>query len=124
MPNPIAYFEIPVTDMDRAMAFYTAVFGYDFQLREIDGNQMALFPWTPGEAGASGALAKGEVYVPSKNGPIVYFHTSDVAATLARATTHGARILHPVTEVGDGAAVAEFEDSEGNRVALLSRSGH
>ncbi len=35
--NPGIYFEIPVTDMPRAKAFYEAVFGYDFVSENIHG---------------------------------------------------------------------------------------
>jgi uncharacterized protein len=46
MHNPVSYFEIPVNDIGRAVAFYTAVFDYDFERVEIDGNDMALFHHT------------------------------------------------------------------------------
>lgn len=44
--NPGVYFEIPVLDLERAMRFYTAVFGYQFQREEIHGNAMACSLWT------------------------------------------------------------------------------
>ncbi len=44
MKNPVCYFEIPVTDLERAIAFYTAVFGYQLERVEVDGNEMAMFP--------------------------------------------------------------------------------
>jgi uncharacterized protein len=34
-----------VSNLDRAMTFYSAVFGYTFEQTEMDGNQMASFPW-------------------------------------------------------------------------------
>ena len=42
--NPVVYFEIPVNDMNRAIKFYSAVFKFDFEKENIDGNEMALFP--------------------------------------------------------------------------------
>ena len=42
-------------------------------------------------------------------------------AVLARGVAAGARELYPPTSVGDG-QVAELEDSEGNRIALLSHA--
>lgn len=115
--NPVVYFEIPVTDMNRAMAFYKVVFQFDFSREEIDHNEMALFPFTRGKAGISGALAKGDIYKPSKEGVLVYFATDSIEQTLNVATAHGARVLYPVTDNGIG-LVAEFEDTEGNRIAL------
>ena len=116
--NPVAYFEIPVTDMDRAMRFYTGVFNLPLSRRTIDGYDMALFPRTDG-AGASGALARGDIYVPAKTGPVIYFGVADIDVVLGRARQRGARILYPKKPLGDGSAVAEIEDSEGNRIALL-----
>ena len=43
---------------------------------------------------------------------------SDVAGTLARASARGGTLLYPVTEVGEQGVVAEFADTEGNRIAL------
>jgi uncharacterized protein len=117
-PNPVPYFEIPVTDMDRAVAFYSAVFGYDFIRETVDGYEMALFPFDPNGHGASGALAKGDVYVPSKTGPILYFRVAEIDPVLARAVAHGGKMLYAKKSIGEFGFVAEFEDSEGNRIAL------
>jgi uncharacterized protein len=118
MTNPVLYFEIPVTDMDRAMRFYTAVFGYALKSQKVDGYDMAFFPRTDGKPGASGALAKGDVYVPSKTGAILYFDVPDIDAVMQRASAYGAKILYPKKYIGDAGYVAEIEDSEGNRIAL------
>jgi len=118
MINPVVHFEIPVADMDRAMAFYEAVFGCRLDRRRVDGYDMAFFPRAEGQAGASGALACGDVYIPSKTGPILYFDVPDIIPVLARAQAHGGAVLYPRTHVGEEGYVAEIEDSEGNRIAL------
>ncbi|MGE3166239.1 MAG: VOC family protein [Planctomycetota bacterium] len=121
--NPVCYFEVPVVDLDRAVAFYRAVFGCDFERVAIDGNDMALFPADPAAGGASGALARGESYVPGRQGVRVYFRVADVAAALGRAVAAGGRELYPLTAVPGYGRVAEFEDSEGNCVALFAPEG-
>jgi hypothetical protein len=122
MGNPVHYFEIPVTDMDRAVRFYESVFGKQLTRTTVDGYEMALFPAAEGAAGASGALAKGDAYVPAKAGPILYFSVADIDPVLSRATMAGATILYPKKAIGDLGHVAEFEDSEGNRIALHARA--
>src|SRR5512146_3127823 len=117
MENPVHWFEIPVTDMARAVRFYEHVFDIRLERGTVDGYEMAFFPAAEGE-GASGALAKGDVYVPAKTGPILYFRVNDIEAVLARATAMGAPILYPLKDIGPMGMVAEFEDSEGNRIAL------
>ena len=118
MTNPIFYCEIPVKDIDRAVAFYSMVFEFELERQSIDGNEMALFPYTVGIEGATGALAKGDSYKPSLDGARIYFSTMDIDSTLSRATKGGGKILYPKTDVGDYGFVAEFEDSEGNRIAI------
>lgn len=116
--NPVVYFEIPVTDLDRAIRFYTAVFGFTFEKTSIDHNEMALFPLSDVLPGISGALAKGEIYIPTLDGVVLYFHTDSIEKTLEKAIANGGAELYPKTSNGELGYVAEFKDSEGNRIAL------
>jgi uncharacterized protein len=59
--NPLVYFEIPVADMTRARVFDERVFAVSLELREIDGNEMALFPQADGAAGRSLARRQRQV---------------------------------------------------------------
>jgi predicted enzyme related to lactoylglutathione lyase len=115
--NPVVYFEIPVIDMERATRFYSTVFNFKFDTTIIDKNEMALFPFTEEKSGISGALAKGEIYKPTKDGVLIYFNTANMDETLRLANTNGGQILYPKRDNGIG-LVAEFEDTEGNRIAL------
>lgn len=117
--NLIAHVEIPVVDLDRAMRFYSALFGLTFgEVVTIHGNRMAYFPFEAGKDGASGALAEGEVYVPTRNGVIVYLGVENIDAVLARATELGSDILFAKTPIAPAGFVAEIADSEGNRIAI------
>lgn len=122
-PKPtmqLSYFEIPVSNMDRAIAFYSAVFGIELEPKTIDGYEMALFPSADG-ARANGALAKGDVYIPGKAGAILYFVVDNIDDTLALATANGGKVLLEKQGLGAQGFVAEFEDSEDNRIALHQR---
>ncbi len=118
MANPVYHFEIPVADLDRAIRFYESVLGTKLERRMVDGYAMAFFPRADGLPGASGALAKGDVYVPSKSGAIVYFDVPDIDAALERARLIGSTVLYGKKDIGEAGYVAEVEDSEGNRLAL------
>jgi uncharacterized protein len=118
--NPVCYFEIPVADLDRAASFYTAVFGLPLERSEVDGNRMALFPLDPDKPGVGGALACGDSYVPGRQGARVYFRTASIAASLGRAVAAGGREVYSETAVPGLGWVAEFEDSEGNCIALFT----
>jgi hypothetical protein len=79
---------------------------------------MALFPFTDKNSGISGALVKGEIYKPTKDGVLIYFKTENIDKTLKLATLYCGKILYPKTDNGIG-LVAELEDTEGNRIALF-----
>jgi predicted enzyme related to lactoylglutathione lyase len=115
--NPVVYFEIPVNDLERAMKFYEQVFNFEFEKALIDQNEMALFPFVAEGSGITGALAKGAIYRPSKEGVLIYFTTANIDESLSLASAQGAQILYNKTDNGIG-YVAEFEDPEGNRIAL------
>jgi predicted enzyme related to lactoylglutathione lyase len=115
--NPVVYFEIPVLDKDRAVEFYTRVFHCEFQKAIIDNNEMAIFPFDAKYAGITGALAKGAIYIPTSAGVVIYFATDNIRQTLRLAVDNGGKLLYPETDNGIG-LVAEFEDTEGNRIAL------
>jgi uncharacterized protein len=118
MKNPVTYFEIPVSDLERAIAFYSAVFTCEFERLEMDGNQMAYFPTFDDAPGITGALAHGESYVPGRQGSRLYFSSEDIDETLRRVEQAGGQMVYPKTSIGELGWVAEFEDSEGNCIAL------
>lgn len=113
------YFEIPVTDLERAMKFYSSVFGCEFSRVNIHGNEMALFPFNGKTSGITGALAKGEIYKPSISGTLIYLSTEDIEKTLEKVKSEGGEILFPKSDAGEYGYVAEFKDLEGNRIALF-----
>lgn len=118
----VSYLEVPVNDIERAVKFYEFVFGVELMREVVDGYPMAHFPTLGGGQGADVTLAQGDVYIPSKSGVIVYFNVPDVDTVMSRAAERGAATLYEKKEVALGTWVAEFEDSEGNRVAVIQRN--
>ena len=80
-----AYFEIPVTDMDRAINFYQSLLGIELERGSIHGYDMAFFPFENNRGGISGALCKGDVYKPSIDGSFIYLFTSNIDEVLSKA---------------------------------------
>ena len=70
--NPVGWFEIPVSDMDRARTFYEHVFDVKLEEHRMGEGLMAWFPMKQGETGAAGSLVKGKGYQPSPEGVLVY----------------------------------------------------
>ena len=116
--NPVNWFEIPVNDLDRSKRFYEAVLGLELSLNEMDNVRMAWFPMTGNVPGAMGTLIKADGYTPSHDGTVVYFSVADIEETLSRINRNGGKTLMPKTGIGEHGFIAQFEDCEGNRVAL------
>ncbi|MCI4648427.1 VOC family protein [Phaeodactylibacter sp.] len=119
--NAVNWFEIAVDDLERAKKFYEAVFEKELQQVALGEDLMALFPYDPQIANASGALVKGRNYTPGMSGTKIYFHSEDVNNELARVEKLGGQIVMAKTNIGDFGNIAFFQDTEGNLIGLHSR---
>ena len=119
----INWFEIPVTDINRAKTFYEKLLDITLNSFEIpNGPQMALFPHA-GENGPGGALVSyPRFYHVGEQGPLIYLNANpDLQTVLDRVASIGGEQILPkrmITE--DRGYMAVIKDSEGNRVALHS----
>ncbi len=116
--NCIVHFEIPVLDIDRAVDFYSKAFETELRKENMDGYEMAFFKYDDTKYGSGGALVKGDVYKPSKEGVFVYFGVDSIENTLKLVQANGGKTLYEKKSIGEQGFVAEFEDLEGNRIAL------
>ena len=121
-PNMVGWFEIPVSDMDRAKTFYETVFQIQIQVMDFGELKMGWFPSQGAEAyGSPGTLIKHELYIPSKEGTMVYFMCKDVQNELDRIEGAGGKIFKGKTQISpEYGFMGVFFDTEGNRVALHS----
>ncbi len=62
----------------------------------------------------------GASYKPSMDGSRIYLHTKNIDETLQLVVANGGRVEYPKTSIGELGWVAEFVDTEGNRIALHS----
>ncbi len=122
--NMVGWFEIPVSDMERAKAFYDVVFNIEINIMDFGGILMGWFPESDIDShGASGSLIKQESYIPSQEGTMVYFMSEDVQIELDRIEAAGGKIFQPKTQISEEHGyMGVFIDTEGNRVALHSQN--
>jgi len=120
--NNLVWFELPVTDLDRAATFYETVFATKLST-DVRFPGLAIFPRRH-EAAATGALAvshdpkiEGR---PSTDGAVVYLNCDgEMDAVLKRAQSAGAQLLQEVAQLPNGMGyIAQFRDLDGNRVGL------
>ncbi len=118
----VGWFEIPVTNMERAVAFYESVFNSKIAVQDFGGVVMGWFPNAVDAPGASGSLIKNEAYIPSEKGSLVYFSSEDVQIELDRVDAAGGTVRQGKTQISpEHGFMAVIIDSEGNRIALHSR---
>ncbi len=121
MNNPVNWFEIAATNLDRALAFYTQVFGKELQFVDFPGSPMYMFPWNAEGTNAGGAIVKSDQNTPSADGTIVYFECDDVENEAGRVEAAGGKLLFPKMSIGEFGFIAQFIDTEGNRIGLHSQ---
>jgi predicted enzyme related to lactoylglutathione lyase len=122
--NRLCWTDIPVTNLDRATKFYSAVLGQEVPKTSEGGDEYGLLPHD--EQGASGCLcvnsdSAGTENKPSQTGALIYLSVEgrlDDAIKAARA--NGGKILEERTQIGPHGFRAVIVDSEGNRIALHS----
>jgi predicted enzyme related to lactoylglutathione lyase len=119
--NYIAWFEIPATNFERAVNFYNTIFQIRLATNKMNGYSMAYFP---SKEGAGGAIICGEGSFPSDTGPLIYLNGGeDLNNVLSRVEAAGGRILMQKQRINaDAGCFALFIDSEGNKLALHSKS--
>ena len=125
--NILGWFEIPVTNMDRAVRFYESVFGLELQRNNMDALEMAWFPWKENAPGSPGSLVyHKDFYSPSSEKGVLIYLTSpsgDLNNDQAAIEKSGGRIVVPKKQISeDYGYMMVFIDSEGNRIALHSRT--
>ena len=123
MVNPVGWFEIYVSDMQRAKAFYEAVLGVALEdLGDPTGSQvlMKAFPADMEKYGASGALVKMEGMPVGQNSVLVYFSCEDCAIEEGRIASAGGSVETPKFAIGEHGFVSLAIDTEGNMFGLHS----
>lgn len=123
--NVVGWFEIPVSNMQRAITFYEQVFGFSLTRQTMGPLDMAWFPWVQTGLGSPGSLVCAPAhYKPSADGTLVYFtaHSGDLSKELSRVEPAGGKVLQQKTLITEDIGfMALFLDTEGNRIALHSR---
>ena len=110
MAGEIVHIEFPSKDAERAAAFYGSLFGWSFHDSGMPGIDYRMFEGSPG-----GAVYPGDN---AGSGPIVYYGTDDIDASLAKVRELGGQAdeKQPIPGVG---WFAGCKDPEGNAFSLF-----
>lgn len=120
-PDRIHWFEIPVTDLDRAAALYGKMLGVEMKREVLFGIPHAIIS-AEGDA-VTGTLISDPRRAPRQGvGTVVYLHAGGgVAQALARAVEAGAKVVQPTTDIAPFGTMALVEDFDGNVIGLHAR---
>ena len=124
MRNLIVWADIPVTDLDRAAAFYAHVLGIPVgRVPGMDGVALPGFPPGAGDAAPEGYTVAFDLALggtPSTEGVTVYLPAGgDFAGLLARVREAGGEVLQEPQDMGPMVGtLAYIKDTEGNRIGV------
>ncbi|OEJ98935.1 glyoxalase [Flavivirga aquatica] len=123
MKNAVSWFEIPVKNYERAKKFYTTVMDAEIIDHHMPEQNVkyGMFPHDKDNNGVGGGLIEGEGQTPTVNGPTIYLNAGDdLSLALSKVEPSGGKIIMPKTNIGENGFMAQFTDTEGNRIALHS----
>lgn len=116
MFNAVTWFEIPASDFDRAVTFYSQVLGQEVRRGDYMGIPHGFFPYE--SPGVGGAIVLEVGKEPSQDGVCMYLKVDDVEGAVTRAQQAGGKLVLPKTDIGEPGYMAIIIDSEGNRIGL------
>lgn len=124
MHHAISWFEIPVTDFERARKFYSAIYDFEMPVSEMGANKMGFFLFDMQKQGIGGSIVQGEGYSPSRDGCKIYLNGGrDLQVVLNRVEAAGGQIIMQKTQISEDIGYfAIFVDTEGNLINLHSRA--
>lgn len=115
MTKLISWVEIPTTDFERAVNFYSSVLKTDLEVIDCGQEKMACFP------GGEGAISFAPGFKPGKDGVLVSINVEkDLKGAIERIKEKKGTIVQPKTKIeAEGRGYfALFIDCEGNKVGL------
>lgn len=116
----IVWFELAVADLERAKAFYSELFGWQFSpFTEFSKDYWMI---DAGENGISGGLVKKTGSASAAASPVIYFSVEDIPQSLRHAENMGAKVIKEKTIITEDAGYfALLRDLDQNLIAVWSQ---
>jgi predicted enzyme related to lactoylglutathione lyase len=112
MAGKLVHFELPAADTARARAFWSGVFGWEFSDTTFPGMEYWMVRTGEDQGGAVMSTEAGD------RGPIVYFDSDDIDASLAKVRELGGEAgeKQPIPHIG---WFVHATDTEGNGFGIF-----
>jgi predicted enzyme related to lactoylglutathione lyase len=108
----ITHIDIPVSDMDRAKAFYSTLFGW--QIAAPPGFEDYPMWQAPNEISGGGLAPRSDDFTQPRS----YVEVDSIDDTLAQVTEQGGSVVMPKSPISDTSWWAIFTDLDGNNIGL------
>ena len=119
--NSAVWFEIPVSDMKRAKAFYDTVCMTDLQVDSSGPNPMAIFPVSDMKKGTSGHLYPGKPAAGGSGSTVHLAVPAPLEESLERLKKAGGKVVSDIVSIPPG-RFAYCLDLDGNSIGLFVHS--
>jgi predicted enzyme related to lactoylglutathione lyase len=118
--NRAVWFDIPVSDLGRATKFYAQMLAIPVHQEKFGDFEFSVLDHKDGNGGC---LVPKASEISSDKGLLLYLNADGrIREAVKKATDHGGKIVEDVHPIGPHGFRAIILDSEGNRVALHSRT--
>jgi predicted enzyme related to lactoylglutathione lyase len=116
-PGAFCWNELYTTDPNKAADFYMGLFGWTKDARHMDYGEYVIF-------NQAGRQMCGMMQIPKEWGPVpphwlVYFAVDDCDASVAKATSLGAKAMMPPMDIENVGRFAMLTDPEGAGFAVI-----
>ncbi|MBK6265102.1 VOC family protein [Marivirga sp. S37H4] len=120
MKSYVSIFEIPATEISRAIDFYQIILDIKIEKMDFPEMQMGVLPYE-GQI-VTGVIIQADGYKPSADGVTLYLNGGDnLQVILDKVEKNGGKIMIPKTPHADESGYfAIFLDSEGNKIGIHS----
>ncbi len=120
MASSVVWIDLPAIDLDRAIKFYSGIFGQPLDQMNGGGMRLGFLPMKE-HPDVGGCIFETEEITRSNSGVLVYLNCGGrLDEAEAAVVPGGGSVLEPKHAIGPHGFRTVILDSEGNRVALHS----
>lgn len=118
--NRVVWFDIPVSNLERASTFYASILNIQVDIIESEGVTFAVLEH---EHGNGGCLVPNESEISSTHGVMVYMNVNGrIKDAVSKVSSCGGKVIQAIHAIGPHGFRSIVCDSEGNRIVLHSES--
>jgi len=119
--NPVCWFDIHVSNLERSKIFYQKVLHTELTDLPLEWGKQSAFPFEEQGTNATGALVEKPDLAAKENSTVIYFSSVDCITEQDRVVEAGGKIIQEKTAIGEFGFISMFQDLDGNTIGLHSR---